>query len=273
MRLSKPISRLARALFATVRTVVIELISILREMARIPAGLFMRVAESAGALVLAGWLFVWPLLQTAYRAAARGLAWAERELTPARAVVAVAAFVAVALALSQFAAYTTTTIGTADYSEVAAVAPAPPVDTADAGTAHAWLGIPLGLLALGIVARAATGRWQVARLLIGVGLAVVVMTLAIDMPKGLDEGDAAVAYEGASAELLGGFWAQLVCGVLLIALAPLLTRLLEPGARARADAAPRRVQPLRLALPGNLRMPKLPGGRIRLGRQAREARS
>jgi hypothetical protein len=257
MRLRKPNFSPPGAPSATLRRIAVEFVSIVREMVRIPAGLFMRVAEAAGAAVLLAWHFVWPWIERGWRASDRLLAWAEREVTPARGAIVVAATVAILLALSQFAAYTTTTIGTADYSEVAAVAPAPPVDQADAGTAHLWLGIPLGLLALGIVVRSATGRWRAARLLAGVGLAVVILSLAVDLPKGLDEGDAAIAYEGASAELLGGFWMQLSAGVVLIALAPLLTRLLEPGARARAASAPRRTQPLRLPALGKLRLPAL----------------
>lgn len=270
MRLSKPISRLGRALFATVHTIVVELLSIAREMARIPAGMFMRVAEALGEIVLTAWRFVWPALLTAWSVAGRLLERAEEVVTPARAAIAVAVFVAAALAASQFADYHSVAIGVPDYAGVEGVASAPAVESAEAGSAHAWAGLPLAAAALLIVVRAAQGRWRAARLLAGVGVAVVAISLAIDLPKGLDEGDAALAYEGASAELLGGFWVQLACGAALIALAPLLTRLLEPGARAAAAAAPRRTQRLRLALPQSLRAPRLP--RARLGRPTSEAR-
>lgn len=274
MRLRKPNSQPAEAAVSTLRRVLVEVVSIVREMVRIPADLFMRVAEAAGAAVLLGWGVVWPWIQRGWRLAGRVLAWAEREVTPARGIVVVAGTVAVLLALSQFAAYRVVSIGVPDYAYVDAVAPPPPVDQADAGTAHLWLGIPLGLLALGIVYRAATGRWQAARLLIGVGLAVVVLSLAIDLPKGLDEGEAAVAYEGASAKLLGGFWMQLSAGVVLIVLAPLMTRLLEPRARAAAANAPRRTQPISRALPGagRLRLP-MPASRSPRGSSSAAART
>jgi hypothetical protein len=42
-----------------------------------------------------------------------------------------------------------------------------------------------------------------------------------------------VAYEGAEATLLGGFWVQLACGVLLVALAPLISGLLGPSESGR----------------------------------------
>lgn len=237
----------------------------LREMVRIPAGLFMRVAETVGAAVLIGWQAVWPVLVRAWAAAGRALAWAERTVTPARGAVAAAALVAILLALSQFATYHQVVIGAPEYTEVEAVAPPPPVERADAGSAHLWLGIPLGLLALGIVVRSATGRWKAARLLAAVGVAVVAISLAIDMPKGLDEGNAAIVYQGASAELLGGFWMQLMAGVTLIFMAPILTRLLEPRARAAAASAPRRVQPIRAGIPGggSLRLPRMPASRAR----------
>ena len=272
MRLSKPISRLARAVFTTLHTIVVELVSIAREMARIPARSFMRVAEALGEVVLAAWRVVWPVLVSGWSLAGRFLERAEEVLTPARAAVAVAAFAALALAASQFADYRSIAIGVPAYAEVEGVAAAPAVESAEAGSAHAWLGLPLAAAALVIVARAASGRWRAARLLAGVGIAVVAISLAIDMPKGLDEGDAALAYEGASAQLLGGFWAQLACGALLIALAPLLTRLLEPRARAAAAAAPRRVQRLRLTPPDGLRLPRLPRGRARVGGPTPEAR-
>jgi hypothetical protein len=54
----------------------------------------------------------------------------------------------------------------------------------------------------------------------------------VDAPKGLDEGTTAVAYEGAKATLLGGFWVQLACGALLVALGPLINNLFPPRERA-----------------------------------------
>lgn len=272
MRLSKPNSTLPGALVSTLRGLVVELVSIAREVVRIPAEFFMRVAEIAGAFVLRGWGLVWPVLERGYRAGAAGLAYAERELTPARAAVVVTAGVALILAASQFAEYRSIAIGAGDYSEVDSVVAAPPVESADAGSAHLWVGIPLAVLALAIVAGAALGRWRLARVLVAVGVAVVALSLVVDMPKGLDEGNAAIAYQGAEARLVGGFWMQLACGAVLIAMGFLLTRLLEPRARAAAAGAPRRVQSLRASLPGGVRKPSLPRRRVPLG-ATREARS
>ena len=44
------------------RRTAVELWGIAREMVRIPAALFMRVAEILGAWVLRGWLLLWPVL-------------------------------------------------------------------------------------------------------------------------------------------------------------------------------------------------------------------
>src|SRR5687768_9706858 len=100
-----PFAGVAGTLAATLRRVLVELYGIVREMLRIPAALFMRVAEMAGALVLLGWEFLWPLVQALWRVTLRALAVAEREITPARATLAVAAVTAVTLAASQFADY------------------------------------------------------------------------------------------------------------------------------------------------------------------------
>ena len=91
---------------------------------------------------------------------------------------------------------------------------------------------------------ALTGRRRAAFALVPVGIAAVAISLAVDAPKGLDEGAAAIAYEGATATLLKGFWMQIATGTVLIACGLMLPLLPAPGAgRSRADrdrsAAPR----------------------------------
>jgi hypothetical protein len=68
------------------------------------------------------------------------------------------------------------------------------------------------------------------------------ISLAVDVPKGLDEGSAAVAYEGASASLLEGFWMQIATAGVLIACGLLLPRYLRPVS-ARATRAAERAGP------------------------------
>jgi hypothetical protein len=224
---------------ATVRGVVAEVLAIAREMLRIPAGIYMTVAEVAGAWTLTAWRFALPVMQVLWRQAVRLFRVAEREVTPVRAALAVAGVTALALALSQFADYRTIAIGTTDYVGVDQIAPAPEAAgaRATAGSAHAWLGLPLAIAALVAVAACARGNGRAAWWLAPIGLATVAISLIVDAPKGLDEGSAAIAYEGAEASLLGGFWVQLACGVLLVALAPLIAGLLRgdegTGAHAR----------------------------------------
>jgi hypothetical protein len=246
MRLRKPGSRPPRAAGSspvagpanTLRGIVFELVAIVREMLRIPAGMYMRAAEVAGAAVLAGWRFLWPLLQAVWRVAVRVFRVAEREVTPLRAALAVAAAAAIALAASQFADYRAIAIGADAYIGVDSVAPPPEVSESreSAGSAHAWLGLPLAIAALVTVFLCARGNRRAAWWLAPIGLATIAISLIVDAPKGLDEGSAAVAYEGAEASLLGGFWVQLACGALLIALAPLISGLLAPGEGGRLVA-------------------------------------
>jgi hypothetical protein len=170
-------------------------------------------------------------------------------VTPVRVALGVAAGAGVLLIGSQFADYHSVALGSDQYEGVSVVAPAPEVDPVQAGSAHAWLGIPLGLAAIAVAAACATGRTRFAWLLAPIGALTIALSLIVDVPKGLDEGDAAVAYEGAKAMLLGGFWVQLACGALLLVLAPILTALLRPNGSADA-ASPGRLRWLR---PGEAR--------------------
>lgn len=266
MRLSKPgfkasrapASKLAGTLGETARRVVVELYGITRELLRIPVALFMRAAELAGALVLAAWLRAWPVVLALWRLGRRTLAIAEVQVTPARVTLAVVALTALALAASQFADYRQVTIGSNAYSGVEGVASAPQVDTASTGSAHAWLGLPLAGVAALVVAGCATGRPRLAALLVPVGLAAVALSVFVDRPKGLDEGDAAIAYDGASAALLGGFWAQLVSGAVLVLLAPILARALTSRSADGHSGAEPRKRRSRVASPWRRRPPPRP---------------
>ena len=237
MRLREPFFRRAGRPGSALYAVGTEVVAIGRELVRIPVGLFMRTAELAGGVVLRGWLVVWPGLQAIWSMLHAGLERAEREVTPARATVAVAVVAAICLGASQFFDYRAVQIGTPEYQGVETVAPAPKVDQADAGSAHLWLGLPLALIALAVIAFAARGRAAMARILVPIGLAVIAISVFVDAPKGLDNGDATTIYSGAKATLETGFWAQLVSAVLLVVLAFLLMRALpRPRPTAKAGA-------------------------------------
>jgi hypothetical protein len=222
-----------------VRSVVTEVLKLGREMVAIPVALWLAAAEFAGAFVLRAWLrVVRPLLLWLWRTVRAALRYAQDHVKPAHGVIAVALVAIGALVASQWLDYHEVTVGTDAYSgTVGDVAPAPVVESDVAGSAHAWLMLPLAALALIVLTIALTGRRKAAALLIPIGLIVIAIALIVDVPKGLDEGTASVAYEGASARLLGGFWLQLAAAVSLIGCGLLLPRYLRP-APAREAAAP-----------------------------------
>src|SRR5438552_18902457 len=81
-----------RSVGAAPLRVAYELGAIAVEIVRIPLGAWLRVAEVAGAAVLAAWRVVWPLARRIWLLAGRFLAAAARVVTPTRVAVAVALF-------------------------------------------------------------------------------------------------------------------------------------------------------------------------------------
>jgi hypothetical protein len=247
-----PVSKAVKAVFA----LLTELYKLAREMLVIPVSLWMMIAEAAGAAVLAVWRFLRPILVAALRLLGKAEKAAERWVTPRRAVAAVCLAALVVLAVSQWSDYREISVGNSAYTGgVQDVAPAPDVATDRAGEAHAWVMIPIAVVGLLLVVAALSGRWRAGRLLAGLGVAVIAISLLVDLPKGLDEGSAAIAYEGAKASLLEGFWLQIASGAAMICCGLLLSRYTKPDAGGVRE--PRR--PL-LPLRGLKK-------RLRLGRQ------
>ena len=188
-----------------IRTLVggaIELLKLAREMLVIPGQLWLFVAEIAGAAVLRVWRGVLaPVLRAAWSLIRTVFALAQRHVTPARAVAAVAIAAAVGLAASQWLDYRSVTVGNDAYSGgVEAVAPAPDIARDRTGEAHAWVMVPLAVAAIACVVVALLGRAKAARLLLPIGLVAIAIAIIVDAPKGLDEGAATVAYVGAYGE-------------------------------------------------------------------------
>src|SRR5215208_6331086 len=105
-----------------------EVLAIAREMLAIPLAMILGLAERLGDVVLAVWRqLVRPLLVALLGLIRRALNVAEREVTPSRAVAAVAIAAAVLLAISQFAEYREVRAGVPAYAEVESVAPPPTV--------------------------------------------------------------------------------------------------------------------------------------------------
>jgi hypothetical protein len=227
------VTRLLAPLVRGLGAVLGEGLGIVREMLVIPLQLWLAIAEPLGAAVLALWRrLVVPVALTVTRLARRALEWAEAEITPARAAVAVAFAAAGALVASQFFDYREVSVGTAAYSGLESVAPAPPVGQDPTGSAHAWVMLPIAALAAAVIVFAMRGRWQLARLLVPLGVVVIGVAILVDVPAGLDEGSASTAYQGAEARLLGGFWAQVAAGATLIVCGPLLAAHLRRGVGA-----------------------------------------
>ncbi len=157
-------------------------------------------------------------------------------LTPSRGLLIAAIGCAVLLGLSQFADYRGVVIGIDDYAGVESVAPAPEVDRAELGSAHSYLMIPVAVVVIALLALASRrGRWQLCRLAALVGVAVIAVSIFIDRPAGLDEGDLANSFSGVEAQILGGWWVQLFAAIGLT-----LTSLMLAGELRRAGAPTRR---------------------------------
>jgi hypothetical protein len=227
--------------------IVVEVGKLVREMVVIPVSLWLRIAEPAGEATLWAWRHVVrPALAWVAALVASIYRFALRHVTPARAVALVALVSIGVLIASQWVDYRGIRIGNDAYAgDAGLVAPAPEVGKEQAGEAHAWVMVPLALAALVVLALAVTGRRLLARLLIPIGVAVIAITLLVDLPNGLDEGAAAVAYEDTSAHLLEGFWLQIAAAAGLIVSGLLLPGFLRPEAarapaRRRAGARARR---------------------------------
>ncbi len=102
------------------------------------------------------------------------------------------------------------------------------------GAAHAYLLLPVAVLAIGALAFALRGRWRLGRAVSLLGLIAVAVSLLVDMPKGLDEGLTARAFEGARATLIEGFWVQLSAAAVLVVAGALLRRYVAAAGREPA---------------------------------------
>jgi hypothetical protein len=115
------------------------------------------------------------------------------------------------LVASQFIDYRAVEIGQPGYAglgDVAAAAPTEAVRTA--GAAHAYLLVPVGVLAmiLGALALRREAK-RLGLLVVALGLFSLAVILLVDLPRGLDEGVQTSRFAGASAVLLDGFFAEL----------------------------------------------------------------
>jgi hypothetical protein len=163
----------------------------------------------------------------------RGCAWAVRTatrasavVTPDRAIAAVTVLAAACLVASQFIDYRAVEVGQPGYANLPdGAAPVPTIDPKAAGAAHAYLLVPLALLAAALAVRAVrTKRRGLGLAVAALGLICLAVILLVDMPAGLDASAQESRFAGAKAVLQDGFYAELaaagalvLCGLLYYA--------------------------------------------------------
>lgn len=165
---------------------------------------------------------------------------ASERFPPERAACAVIVVSAGCLVASQFIAYHAVEIGQPGYAGLPAATP-PAVEVETAGQAHAYLLVPLALVA-GALAVAAwlRGRWRLGRLALPVGLLGLAVVLLVDLPAGLDAGEQTSRFSGATAVLRDGFYGEIAAlGGLMLGAVLLIA---APKAAARYHARPCRTR-------------------------------
>jgi len=208
--------------------------ALLAALGAIFAQFFALIGVALTVLIAAGRFVAGPI-GTVLRALDRAARAASRRVTPVGALTLVVAGAAILLALSQYADYRMISIGNDAYSGVQTVAPAPETGRLEAGDPHSYAFVPVAVACLLLLAAAVVGgHWRLLRLITAAGVAAIAVALIVDRPAGLDPGVAAVSFEGVRATLIGGFYAQIAAGVLLIGSSSLLARELRLAGARRA---------------------------------------
>lgn len=209
-------------------------------------------------------------------------AWARRTatrasalLTPRRAICLTVLASAASLIAAQFVDYRAVEIGQPGYAGLPS-ASAPTVGAQTAGQAHAYLLIPVALLAgaLAIVALRNEGRRGLGRIIFVLGAIALAVILLVDLPAGLDAGVQSSRFTGAKAVLYDGFYAQIAAAAGLMLGGALLV--LAPRAAARYHARPCRTRInlfARVASALRRRRPRRASSRGKGGRRASRRRN
>ena len=191
------------------------------------AGAGMRVAASALAVAAFVRLADPDLLLRAFSRAERALlrardvairaaTRASAAITPRRAVAGVVIASAALLIVAQFIDYRGVEVGQPGYAGLTITSP-PTKAVRTAGQAHAYLLVPVALLAALIAAMTMRSeRRGLGRIVIALGALSVAVILLVDLPAGLDAGAQTSYFSGATAVLEDGFYAELAAAVGLL---------------------------------------------------------
>lgn len=156
------------------------------------------------------------LLRRLTAASERTATRASATITPARAIAGVILASALCLIASQFVTYSSVEIGQPGYAGLPSATP-PTVGGEWAGEAHAYLLVPLALLAaLAAVMAMRAERRGLGRIVFVLGLLCIAIILIVDLPAGLDAGAQTSRFAGATAVLQSGFYAELAAAAGLV---------------------------------------------------------
>lgn len=170
--------------------------------------------------------------------AARAATRASAVLTPQRAICLAILAAAICLGVSQFTEYRAVEVGEPGYAGLPGGAAAPTVAGEEAGAAHAYLLLPVAVLAglLALVVLRNGARRGLGRVVFALGALALAVALVVDLPAGLDAGAEEARFAGATAVLENGFYAELASAAGLMLGGALLVA--APKAAARYHARP-----------------------------------
>jgi hypothetical protein len=150
-------------------------------------------------------------------------------LTPQRTICLTIVGSSACLIVAQFVDYRAVEIGQSGYAGLSA-ANAPTVGAERAGEAHAFLLIPVAVLAaaLALAVLRNERRRGLGRVIFALGLLSLAVILLVDLPAGLDTGSETSRFSGAKAVLYDGFYAQIAAAAGLMLGGALLSRTRKP---------------------------------------------
>lgn len=173
--------------------------------------------------------------------AARGATRTSAVLTPQRGICLAIVAAATCLIVAQFVEYRAVEIGQPGYAGLPGATP-PTVGTETAGQAHAYLLVPVALLAaaLALIALRSERRRGLGRIVFALGALSLAVILLVDLPAGLDASAEATRFSGTTAVLYDGFYAEIAAAAGLMLGGALLV--VAPKAAARYHARPCRTR-------------------------------